>query len=84
MKAEVKDTLNDKKFKPITLEIIIESEKELCSLWLRLNFDASLVNKTNSNSIHSVKHPCESGDSLTLWGVLDNLCESRNLLTTKI
>jgi len=43
MKVTVKE--NDKKvFNPITIELVIENEKELCNLYNRLSIDSDCVN----------------------------------------
>ena len=46
MKAELKETTYDS-FKPLHIELIIESEEELINLWARCNINAVVVRKEN-------------------------------------
>lgn len=61
---------------PIKLELIIESEQDIINLWHRMNTKCDVINESIScNS--SIKKEC-TYDS-TLWNVLDQLKEERNL-----
>lgn len=49
MKVEVKD---QETFKPITIELVIESEEELCNLWHRINESANSINKNKTTDLY--------------------------------
>ena len=73
MKVEVEDQV--KEFKPIKLTITIETEKELCSLWHRLNAAKATVLKS-SGSLY-LKHGVIT--SYELWEKLEELVNVNNL-----
>jgi len=72
MKATVKE---NETFKPITIELVIESEQELCDLWLRMNLSISDVDK--SYRVLPLKYCSNSNNNL--WDVLDEIVNKLNL-----
>lgn len=72
MKVEVKD---QETFKPITIELVIESEEELCNLWHRMNISADNINKNKTTDLYY--GPDDS--DYTLFNKLDNLVTQLNL-----
>lgn len=75
---QVKNKEDDEKFKPITLEIVIESEEELCSLWHRLNINSEQLDPVYSSK-DTLKYPIRN--DRILWEHLDGLVRKRNLWT---
>jgi hypothetical protein len=65
MKATVKE---NETFKPITIELVIESEQELCDLWLRMNQSGDKINDDNT----SLKYQSETFCPEKLWKALNN------------
>lgn len=49
MKATVKE---NETFKPITIELVIESEQELCNLYRRLHLNSGTVNECSGALIY--------------------------------
>jgi hypothetical protein len=72
MKVTVKENENET-FKPITIELVIESEEELCNLYHRVNLDKADVNEKTEAGL---KFEADASD-YDLWEVLDN--EIQNL-----
>ena len=60
---------------PIELKLTIESESELCNLYLRAGLISNEVNQIYPND---VKHEANDSDC-TLFSMLDNLVSERNL-----
>lgn len=71
MKVEV---LSKEVFTPIKLDITIESEKELCDLWNRLNLSVDSVKEHSYNPPY-LKYGAI--DDSTFFRVLDNLIDSK-------
>jgi hypothetical protein len=65
MKAKLKN--NDEKFKPITIELTIESREELNSLWARTNFNSF----TDETGYAKGKICCVT----QFWELINNLCK---------
>ena len=72
----------EKTFKPIVLNITIESEEELCALWHRMNIAGIKIKESPdySGTDHLVHGP-ESFDTHELWEELDSLVRGRDLRT---
>jgi hypothetical protein len=66
MKIEV--SKEEQVFKPITLKIVVETEQELCDMYIRMNAAPAAVNHGSSGLKYKANHI--SGG---LFGVLDNL-----------
>jgi hypothetical protein len=64
-------------FTPITIEVVIESERDLADLWHRLNIGALVVNE-NSNEVSSAWRA--GGESDALWSKLDEIARERGFI----
>lgn len=73
MKTEI--NIEDQKFRPIKLEIIIESEEELCDLWHRSNASKAQIDKTIEDVL---KHKSKAVN-YELFNLLDNAVHKLNL-----
>jgi len=69
MKIEV--TKEEQVFKPITLKIVVETERELCDMYIRMNAAPATVNHGNSGVKYKADH-IKGG----LFEVLDNLFDN--------
>ena len=71
--------VNKKCQQPITLEITLESEEELCDLWHRMNIGkANVTNEYLSKG--QLKYSIDGhNDNYTLWDLLDKEVERRDL-----
>ncbi len=71
------------KFEPIELRVLIESEQELCDLWLRHNLSGKSVDKENGCYLkyRSSEIDDAAGFVAKLWKTLDNYICQRNLKT---
>lgn len=68
MKANV--DRQSRKFNPIHINLVIESEDELCELWHRLNISVEKLKKTASGD---VPFPTVTGNkNSALWDIIDN------------
>lgn len=65
----------NKHFKPIGLNIVIESEEELCNLWHRFNISPDNVN----NGSDVIQYPANDSTDTELFDLLDALVNSRKL-----
>jgi len=72
----MKVKVNNKEFQPIELTITIESEKELCDLWHRLNLSK---NEIDSYINTKLKYESSTQSSFSLWEILNNLVKKYNL-----
>jgi hypothetical protein len=72
MKATVKE---NETFKPITIKLVIESEQELCDLWLRMNHS---INNINNNSSRKLKHLADMSGTI-FYEALDKEVTRLNL-----
>lgn len=72
---KVKQVNEKQGFEPITLEITIESEQELCSLWHRLNESAGIINNNLDNAL---KHKCDES-LIIFFKKIDVIVESKDL-----
>jgi hypothetical protein len=72
MKATVKE---NETFKPITIELVIESEQELCNLWLRSNFSYRNINDEDGDLL---KYKSDGSD-YDLFSKLDKEVNRLNL-----
>lgn len=73
MKAEI--TSKKKEFEPITIELTIESEEELCNLWLRASLGPYIINK---ETVSVLKFNADHSDS-GLFYALDDEVKRLNL-----
>lgn len=64
----------EKYFKPIVLNITIESPQDLCDLWHRMNVSNIVVNRESDELIKD----CNNNDNF--WKLLDTLVRENNLL----
>ena len=70
----------EKTFKPIVLNITIESEEELCALWHRMNIAGSTIRDTSQYSgTNDLKHDPTSACPQLLWRELDGLVIGEDL-----
>ncbi len=62
------------KFEPIEIRITVESEEELCDLWLRHNLSGKTVDKENGCYLkyRSQELDDKQGFVAKLWKTLDN------------
>jgi hypothetical protein len=74
MKATVKE---NETFKPITIELVIESEQELCDLWLRLNLPRNIVDEQQVQDY--LKYKSTDFNEIVFWEVLDKEVNRLNL-----
>lgn len=75
MKVQVKE--KEKKFKPIVLEVTIESEEELCDLWHRMNaVVGSFVSYLFKDSL---KYGLIDDTESVLYDILDDFAKKLNL-----
>ena len=77
---KVKINQMPKKFVPIRFTITVETEKELCDLWLRQNLSGEDVDKANGcylkyNATQAENEP----ESSKLWNLIDNLVGEHEL-----
>jgi len=75
MKAKV--TSKPTTFDPITIEVVIENERDLADLWHRLNIGALAVNE-NSNRVSTAWQA--SMASGMLWAQLDKIALERGFI----
>ena len=75
MKIKVQKT--KKEFRPLTLEITVETEGELRALWHRMNCTfSSIISESDSP-----KYPCSANDDMHLgdiWKAIDNELKELN------
>lgn len=64
-----------KKFEPIELQVTIESEDELLSLWHRLHASGTHFNAYLKDYSHELKHD----DDYALWAVLNEEVNVRGI-----
>ena len=70
----------EKTFKPIVLNITIESEEELCELWHRMNAPGSiLVESSEYSETNFLVHKPGSFDTTPLWEELNYIVKDINL-----
>lgn len=74
MKTKILSEL--KGFDPIKLEITIESEDELISLWHRTNLGAACIERLVSDDYGYI---CSITWVTNLWNVLDKICYERGI-----
>ena len=74
-------TPEKKEFEPITIQITIESEKELYELWHRLNIvDSYISDMYKEESTKTVKPLRLNGDTLyAAFKLIDKLVEERGI-----
>ncbi len=65
-----------KEFKPITLTLTIESDKELCCLWHRFNMSNNEVNEVIQDDL---KYKSTGNSDMTVWSMIDDLVIENNL-----
>ena len=75
MKVTIKE--DPKVFTPVTLELTIESEEELCNLWHRANVCYKYINNYSYDSYLKFKM---NGNTTPFFKVLDKLVEDLNLV----
>ena len=73
MKIEVKNNVG---FQPIELKLTIESERELCNLWHRMNVSEDTVNR---NTNEDIRYMCNDEGTLEFWRELNQLVIKHNL-----
>lgn len=78
MKVEVKE--GEKKFTPIVLEVVVESEAELCDLWYRMNASKRTIDDTQGCLL---RHRCLPAGSYFLIA-LDGLVKEKGLEVQKV
>ena len=67
-------------FEPIRILVTIQSEKELCDLWLRQNLSGESVDRNNGCYLKYNATQAENEPEATrLWAVLDNLIDELKL-----
>ena len=76
MKVEIKET--ETKFEPITITLTIESEEELCDLWLRSLATSNEINRCYK-FFPKVKHKALPNNSSEFNMVLMRLAKSKNI-----
>ena len=74
MKVKLSE-VKEKSFDPFDVTITIESEEELCNLYLRMNLNSSVVNESNQ----VLKHKA-NGSDWALFKVLKQKVEELNLI----
>jgi len=72
MKAKIIEKEN--KFEPITIELTIESEEELCDLWHRVN-----TNEIEIISTNDLKHKANGDGCDELYNILNEYVHVLNL-----
>ena len=77
MKIEVKNGVG---FQPIELKLTIESERELCNLWHRMNVSEDTVNR---NTNEDIRYMCNDEGVLEFWSKLNELVTKYNLKDEK-
>lgn len=70
MKAKLIEKEKELKFQPITIQLTIENEMELCALWHRLNMSVSSIEGSDYKSIGDLKYSFED-DNSSLWNIID-------------
>lgn len=78
MKAKIIEKEKEKKFEPITIELTIENERELCELWHRLNISESAFSKEKYRSKDRLKYTVSSC-TVRLYDVVDAIVIDNNL-----
>lgn len=81
MKVKILETRN--KFKPITLEVVIETEQELCDWWLRLNVAGKIVDEAQDVNYFNYKALVGVSDEV-LVKELTQLCKQKELFLNGI
>ena len=70
----------EKTFKPIVLNITIESEEELCALWHRMNVAGEKIDEATGHTAKGrLRHEVTSFDTRDLFLILDNYVGLRDL-----
>jgi hypothetical protein len=64
-------------FSPITIEVVLESERDLADLWHRLNIGALVVNENSSRVSTAWQASMASG---LLWEELDKIALERGFI----
>jgi hypothetical protein len=75
MKVDIK---NDD-FKPLTLNILIETKDELFDLWHRLNISGANVRDAYGDKETEVPFSDDEGSTYELWSLIDDAVKQRNL-----
>lgn len=74
MKVEVKDDLQE--FQPVTLEVTIESESELRTLYTLTNTSVGEIHSLSNNEEFDVKSDMKV-ETHGLWQAINNVCQKR-------
>ena len=62
------------KFKPVTIEVTLETEFDLYALWNRLNIPYATVKDVASHG-YSIAPFCDKNDTYPLFDVVDDIAE---------
>lgn len=76
---KVKQVTKKDRFKPVTIEITIETEKELLNLWNRMNVSPSIISSASSHNNVPFDKVNDGEVTLPVWQELNNIKKERKL-----